>query len=131
MVKTWVSRWDEWGYQSRCRLVRASSVGGAIRQNRLIVVRLQSPLQDKWKWDSMELDQEIARPMSNLLTPPGLLRGVVYHWSESYIYPDLLTEPMPGHIEAWISTEKGNRRLTLDETGWGLGLSKRDSEEVT
>jgi len=93
------------------------------------VVQLQEDLQELWTWDSMEPNQEIVRPMANLITPTGLLGRVIYDKSTFHIYPDSQTEPMPCRVGAWISTEKGNHRLTLPELGRGLGLSKKSSEE--
>lgn len=131
MVKQWIRRWDQWGYQSRCKLVRATSVGGAIRQNRLLVARVRNDWVNDWQWDRTEADEDVVRPMSNLLTPPGLLRPGVYapHHDRDR-YPDATTDPMPGLPGAWVRTPKGVRRLTSPETARGLGFTKELAEEV-
>ena len=132
MVKQWLRRWDEWGFTSRCKLVRATSVGGAIRQNRLIVARVKHPWADDWEWDRIEPDESVVRPMSNLLTPPGLLNRAGGYTSkvERLDYPDSTIDPMPGSPGAWISTPQGIRRLLSPETARGLGFSKEEATPI-
>jgi hypothetical protein len=65
--------------------------------------------------------------MSNLLTPPGLVRAT---YRKEFI-PDTYdsrTDPMPTQPGSWIRTDRGYRRLQLDEIGRGLGLLKVGSK---
>ena len=63
-------RWQKQGYATRMQRVDAQDLGGAIIQPRLLVVRILEPR--KWIWDTINPSSR-RRPMSNLLTPPGLL----------------------------------------------------------
>ena len=60
--------------------------------------------------------------MSNLLTPPGLLR--VWTYPRNSFALDRILETMPCRPGAWIKSKEGARRLQPDEVTWGLGLSK-------
>jgi hypothetical protein len=44
----------------------------------LIVVRIHVYWEHLWSWDAIEAGQEVMRPMSNLLTPPGLVFPKLY-----------------------------------------------------
>jgi hypothetical protein len=79
-------------------------VGGAITQSRLLVARIQTQCPPQWSWPCEEAAAAMARPMSNLLTSPGLVR--VKHRNESI--PDAYdarTDPMPTQLGSWIRTE--------------------------
>ena len=76
MNKACVTRWQKQGYTSHCKLVRATEVGGAIRQIRLIIARVAK--NRNWNWDCIDRDPDLIRPMSNLLTPPGLVSRRLY-----------------------------------------------------
>jgi hypothetical protein len=67
--------WDELGYTTRCRLIQATDVGGAIWQEKLVVARIQHKWAHAWSWSPVEARSDLVRPMSNLLTPPGLVPG--------------------------------------------------------
>lgn len=129
MNKACVSRWANKGFQSYCRMVRAVDVGGAIRQNRLIIARVKSGRT--WNWDTMERGAEVIRPMSNLLTPPGLVRKSSYVEPPSYAVPDAMTDPMPNRVGALIRTERGIRRLSVEEVARGLGVPKISEKQVS
>ena len=64
------SRWQALGYQTRCRLLRSTELGGAIHNHRFVVVRVRRDLADQWRWASEEAAPSVVRPMGNLLTPP-------------------------------------------------------------
>jgi hypothetical protein len=54
--------------------------------------------------------------MSNLLTPPGLIKP--YRYVEGRRGdPHALTDPMPGSVGAYIKTERGVRRVLPEGTG--------------
>jgi hypothetical protein len=112
MCKASVASWSHLGYESKCRLVRATAVGGLIHQSCLIVVRFQSTQGHEWTWDSLDRDPELVRPMSNLLTPPGL--GCFHHLGHPSLSdrPDARTE------------HDGVRCLSIDEVAQGLGVPK-------
>ena len=124
MSKARIATWTMLGYETRCKVVRATDVGGAIRQDRLLVARVQHTWSHLWKWDATEAATEVVRPMSNLLTPPGLVSKKLYDRCYTRHPPDARTDPMPEQAGAWIRTENGVRRLSLDETSRGLGLPK-------
>ena len=124
MSKARTTIWRELGYDTRCKVIRATDVGGAIRQDRLLVARVHLQWTHLWKWDATEGASEVVRPMSNLLTPPGLVPTNLYDRTSTRNPPDARTDPMPEQAGAWIRTEKGVRRVSLDETSRGLGLPK-------
>ena len=64
------SRWKARGYDTQIRSINACHVGGAVNQSRLIVLRIAEGVQ--WNWSDLH-DQTTPRPMSNLLTPAGLV----------------------------------------------------------
>jgi hypothetical protein len=124
MSKAHTTIWTDLGYCTRCKVVRATDVGGAIRQDRLIVARVQKKWNHLWKWDAKEASSELICPMSNLLTPPGLVPCRSYDRHSDRNPPDARTDPMPEQCRAWIHTEKGVQRLSLEETSRGLGILK-------
>ncbi len=128
-----ITRWRTLGYATRCRRIGATQVGGAITQNRLLVLRIEEAQEQRWKWPAIKLHSEVARPMSNLLTPPGLV-----DWKAHIRTPglaekalDVLIHPMPAVPGALIKTEKGVRRVTPQEVGCGMGLPKGDDSPIT
>jgi hypothetical protein len=129
VCKASLTKWADVGYTSRCKLVNATRVGGAITQSRLMVARVQDEFAQQWRWPSEEASAAMARPMSNLLTPPGLVK-TKHHQGSKADASDARTEPMPTQPGAWILTERGIRRLQLDEIGRGLGLPKSGSKEA-
>jgi hypothetical protein len=127
VCKASLTRWADVGYTSRCKLINATRVGGAIAQSRLMVARIQKDSAPHWQWPCEEAAATMARPMSNLLTPPGLVR--THHQSGPITKAaNAKLDPMPTQPGAWIQTERGFRRLQLDEVGRGLGLLKAGSK---
>jgi hypothetical protein len=122
VCKATITRWQAQGYATRCQLLRATKFGGAIQQSRFLVVRILGDLCQEWHWPQPEKDSEFVRPMSNLLTPPGLLRAKTNKFVQTGIDPIL--EPMPCRPGLWIKTKGGSRRLQPDEVSRGLGLPK-------
>jgi hypothetical protein len=122
--KSTISRWHELGYVSRYRRIEATQVGGAITQARLVVARVSLSWSHLWEWGPLEGALQFPRPMSNLLVPAGLLKSP-YYVTGRMGDPDAKTTPMPGQVKAYISTEKGVRRLLPEETGNGLGIPKQ------
>jgi hypothetical protein len=117
------TRWAERGYVSRFRRVNATQVGGAISQVRLLVSRVQLHYAPGWVWGEGEDEAFTPRPMSNLLTPPGMVRASSYGTPPGSI-PSAFTDPMPATPGAWISTDRGSRRLQFEETARALGVPK-------
>ena len=130
--KSTTSRWHDLNYVSRFKRVAATDVGGAINQSRLLVARVQHEWSHLWMWGTEETELETARPMSNLLTPPGLVRA-------SYVQgrtgdPIAHRDPMPSTMGAYIQTERGARRLLPEESSRGLGVPKEwrvESKRIT
>ena len=117
------TRWQDLGYSTRLQRVDSQDVGGAIIQPRLMVLRIVPHCS--WKWSPINTSNQ-KRPMSNLLTPPGLIRRRTSHsppQGAGRVY-ESTTEPMPSAIGRWIKTEKGIRRLLPEEVGRGLGIPK-------
>ena len=52
-----------------------TDVGGAINQSRLLITRVKHEWSHLWMWGTEETELETAQLMSNLLTPPGLVRS--------------------------------------------------------
>ena len=121
VAKSTISRWDQLGYGTRCKRMSATRYGGAMVHDRLIVVRTAVDLPT-WEWAPEEAAAEVVRPMSNLLTPPGLVR-TRYEKEESVCcpVPDAHVDPMPAVAGSLIRTERGLRRLQRDEAYRGLG----------
>jgi hypothetical protein len=90
------TRWAELGYVSRFHTVSAEQIGGAITQRKLLVAHVRLDCGDGWDWPSHELLPELVRPMSNLLTPPGLVPYSAYRTLPQGCLPkDPMTEAMP------------------------------------
>ena len=118
-------RWEELGYTSRYKLLSSTAYGGAIRQQRLIVARVTVGGDTSWVWPTAD-EPQTARPMSNLLTPTGLLprhaRKTTTSSRTKSQAPDALLEPMPNCLGSWIRTGPNTvRRLQGDELYRGLG----------
>lgn len=121
------SQWQSLGYFTRHLLLRAIDVGGAVTQDRLIVVRLQRTYATCWEW-GLQTPCTSSRPMSNLLTIPAHLprgRRLYFHPASITGSPrDASLEAMPDFPGALITTERGIRRLLHCELGRGLGIPK-------
>ncbi|CAJ1960569.1 unnamed protein product [Cylindrotheca closterium] len=128
--KPTTTRWREAGYNINCRTIKATAIGGAVTQERLLVVRTRIDCRAQWTWDSLDRDLSVIRPMGNLLTPPGLVPRNSYSQSGSAHTPHSLHDPMPNQIGAWIKTEKGVRRLMKEEVAQGLGIPKGCETEL-
>jgi hypothetical protein len=76
MAKSARIRWRKLGYVSRFQRVDATTIGGAIEQACLLVIRITTSIQHLWMWRTKDLFG-LKRPMSNLLTPPGLVSSEV------------------------------------------------------
>jgi hypothetical protein len=141
VVSTWDSgpvgklsciRWETLGYDTRMRQVNATAVGGAIYQPRLLVTRIRRGSARAVLWNPFDGDvpyEGTARPMSNLLTPPGLVNRRHYCKDPTRRGTDSITEPMPAYL-TWITTTHGVRRLLPEELARGLGMDKKSSEEA-
>ena len=111
--KSTTSRWHNLNYVSRFKRVSATNVGGAINQSRLLVAQVKHEWSHLWRWGTEETELETARPMSNLLTPPGLVQSS-YVQGRAYRRPDRSAQP---HV--WR-----NGRLNPDGT-WNLTIASR------
>jgi hypothetical protein len=88
------------GFITRCQLINAIEVGGAIQQERLIVARVHVFWEYLWTWDQIEAGQEVLQPMSNLLTPPGLVPSRLYHPRYTQTVLKSRIYPMSSHLGA-------------------------------
>lgn len=127
MSKGHTTRWRDEGYESRAQVIESTSVGGAIDQSRLVVVRVNLQTPFRWVWAEPESEAQVKRPMANLLRPPGLVPKTAYGQegkpTEGRV-PNSNTDPMPYRKGAWVQTERGTRRLRDDELVRGLGGPK-------
>lgn len=117
------TRWRKLGYYTHTKRVRATDVGGAIAQTRLLVCRV--PCGQTWRWPPT-WQQTSARPMSNLLTPDGLIAPRAWGTPHTGHSIDARLHPMPWdppRHSAYIRTPKGTRRLTTEELAKGLGAT--------
>jgi hypothetical protein len=71
--KSTVTRWHEMDYVSRHKRIDATNVGGAINQSHLLIAQVKREWSHLWVWSAEETKIGASRPMSNLLTPPGLV----------------------------------------------------------
>jgi hypothetical protein len=125
-------RWDSLGYNTRVRQVNATAVGGAIHQPRLIVTRMKRGAARRTLWDPFDdcaTADERPRPMSNLLTPPGLVPRKFYTHGTPHRGIDAETSAMPAYL-TWIKTSKGVRRLMPEELARGLGVDKKVADGI-
>jgi hypothetical protein len=116
------------GYQQRSTVIQGTQVGGAVDQQRLIVVYYNP--QEKYANDIGGRDWCLTtdrrpRPMSNLLRPVGLVPRRTY-WTRSP--PDGVPiwniDPMPDAVGRLIQDARGVRRLLGDELAKALGVPK-------
>ena len=125
MCKPTVTRWLKLGYQSHCKFVNATAIGGAVDQDRALVIRVRSEEANansgEWKWDQWDHNLSVIRPMSNLLVPPGLVHRT----------PKWHSHPMPPKVGALIETDKGTRGLMAEEVARGLGVPKGAEKDLS
>jgi hypothetical protein len=76
--KSTTTRWEDLNYVLRYKRVSATNVGGAINQARLLVARVRHDWSHLWIWNAEETEIDSVRPVSNLLTPPGLVGSHKY-----------------------------------------------------
>jgi hypothetical protein len=50
------------GYTTRCCVINAVDVGGAITKERLLVARVHAFLNHLWTWGDLEAGEEVTRP---------------------------------------------------------------------
>ena len=124
--KARTTRWRDLGYETRYRLFRADKCGGAIKQLRFVVARVSLSISHLWEWNTP--DEQLSRPMSNMLIPWGLLPKRVRYGIKKerppHNAPDSTTEPMPPCEGCWIKCPEGTRRLQKEEVAQGLGCNK-------
>jgi hypothetical protein len=119
--KAAVTRWKDLGYHTQVKLIDAKYYGGAIVQPRFIVVHEHGQTESRWQWAADPISTE-PHPMSNLLTPKGLLP----RWRKNYglvppgDHPTADRDPMPSKPGGWI-------RGGFGETGWEIKGSKSGS----
>ena len=116
-------RWSALGYSTRMERVDPQDINGSIIQPRLMLVRIKG--NSEWNWMPISpLKQK--RPMSNLLTPPGLIkrRPNLYKEDVKGHVSNSQQDPMPAVPGRWIKTDRGIRRLMNEEICRGLGAPK-------
>ena len=130
-VKSCVTRWKALGYESFIKLVRGTDVGGAIQQTRVLVARVQTAEAHRWRWPRL-FPEESLRPMSNLLTPTGLVPAYLYLQDQECPTAAVARlDSMPDRPGARIRTERGVRGLLAEEYCRGLGLTSSDSTKLS
>ena len=125
-----ITRWKELGYATRIKFVQCASVGGALCQSRILVARVLQPQVHRWFWPNIPANPPL-RPMSNLLTPPGLVRcRYIRRPLNDPCIASAHSDPMPSRPGALIETDKGIRPLQTDEFCRGLGFLKSNIERI-
>jgi hypothetical protein len=119
-------RWQALGYESHFRCVTSTQVGGAIQQERLLVVRILAEEVANWTWAEFHPTAD-DRPMSNLLRPDGLVPHQKWKNPPDGVKIWDLTDPMPDSWHGWVRTKKGVRQLLPEEIGKGLGCTITDN----
>jgi hypothetical protein len=120
-------------HASRHKRASATDVGGALTQSRLLVARVKHEWSHSWMWSTEETETDAPRPMSNLLTPPGLIRAHQFVQGRCGD-PIAQFDPLPSHLGACANTKRGARRLMPKESGRGLGTPKEwkmDPKRIT
>lgn len=121
-------QWEELGYTACGKHTHATMVGGAVDQQRLLVVRVGELLQTEgWQWPE-SLRTLPVRPMANLLCSPAFVpRKVqcpVAQMGDMEQVPEVDTDSMPSHPSSWIRTDAGVHHVLGDELAPGLGVPK-------
>lgn len=70
MSKSATTRWKELGYTVNCRTINATSVDGAIDQDRLSIIRTQLDTRGKWEWDHLDQELTVMRPLIQAIFEP-------------------------------------------------------------
>jgi hypothetical protein len=119
------------GYSQRSFHAADTALGGAVSQERLLVVYfndMRLPEDVVQSWDPPDPSLHPARPMSNLLKPHSIPR-LAYHNVRRHRplnamrrIPNSVTDPMPASVGAWIDTPLGIRKLLPEELAKGLGV---------
>ena len=99
-------RWSALGYSTRMERVDPQDINGSIIQPRLMVVRIKG--NSEWNWMPIPPLKQ-RRPMSNLLTPPGLIkrRPNLYKEDVKGHVSNSQQDPMPAVPGRWIKTDQG------------------------
>ena len=118
--------WERAGYDSRVKRWNAERLNGAMRQERVMVFRIQQDLElELGDWTPHSTQS--SRPMSNLLRfrdiPKQAYVGPHVDNSQSTI-ANARTDPMPQRVGDLVRTDRGVRRLLADEYARGTGVPK-------
>lgn len=138
LQKLAVTRWSNRGYQTRGRYLEASTIGGAISQEKLVVLRMASSLADDWTWpetypgsSEQASGRPTTRPMANLLRPSGLVPKRCWQVKPDHkgkeergAIPCAESEALPERPGSLIRTDRGIRRILNDEIAKGLGVPR-------
>jgi hypothetical protein len=82
------------------------------------------PCFHHWMWAPLALSL-LPRPMSNLLTPPGLCRCLFCHAPPNIHCHNPAIEPLPARLGAWVSFDNLHARPLLPvDFGCSLGIPK-------
>jgi hypothetical protein len=120
--------WKSLGYETRLKRWSADRLDGAIKQARIVVIRVLSDIANKC--GPLEWIQESrlpSRPMSNCLRYCGVPRRAFLQDNEKGATAEIAcarVDPMPGKVGALINTIKGVRHLLPDEYARGCGVPK-------
>ena len=124
------TRCNKLGYNTRVKFVSCAEVGGSVEQYCIMIARVQTAHASKWSWPSTS-ENVPRRPMSNLLTPSGLIHERSYIDAPCGIIFDASADPMPPHPGSMIRTDRGVRQLQTDKFGRGLGFLNSDSKLIS
>ena len=128
-AKIYSTRWKTRGYRTHIQFIPCETIGGSIKQDRTWIVRERLPIPEAWSWSIIKPITSI-RPMSNLLTPPGLGRFRYFSNNVNGKVWNAATDLMPSQPGSRIRTEKGIRNLRLEEVGRALGFDKEAATKL-
>lgn len=113
-------RWEQLEYNSCCQMIKATNVGGACSQSRLITVRSRRG-NPTWQWAAQKCN-EFPRSMANQLTPEGLVPYNLWQQSPPPCHRVWTSQdPMPPIWQPWIQQGNKFRKLSCQEMGKGHG----------
>ena len=121
--------WEELGYTTRCRVIRASDVGSSVDHAKVVVVRVHQRYGN-FDWPHTQLESAI-RPMANCLKPVGVPGRAFIVGQSTGHEPKANRELMPGVQGRVIRVDGKRRRLLGEELTKGLGAPTEWFKEST
>jgi hypothetical protein len=122
MHKSTCQQWLILEYQSRCRLLNATQIGGSVDQDVLLVVRVHDSYTGGWDWP--QTTKCALQPMVNCLRPCEIPQAAHHNIPTNMRVPHEDIDPMPAKAGGLIQSEYRIFQLLHDKLVRGLGTPK-------